>query len=95
MSIIIEGLDLPKNKSVIFNLHPDGTISTMRSNNYQTYIAKELSAADVAPVIHAHWVWNGFVYDTPWQCSNCGKFHAESSSYCPECGAKMDESENE
>lgn len=52
---------------------------------------KELPAANVVEVWHGHWMWDGYVYDAPWQCSNCGGFHAEDSNYCPNCGARMDE----
>ena len=53
-------------------------------------------AADVAPVMHGH-----FVHDGPrfaggvdwWHCSNCGRlaFGVETQfAYCPWCGARMD-----
>ena len=56
--------------------------------------------ADVAPVIHAHWIefedYSGAVYP---ECSRCGlvwwldEGTAEDNEmyYCPKCGAKMDE----
>lgn len=54
------------------------------------------TAADVAPVIHAHWVLSkGVIY-----CSNCGAVcgigaHIEEVTedhyFCYYCGAKMDE----
>ena len=57
-----------------------------------------MPAADVAPVVHAHWEdkgWAGMI------CSNCGENAIEGhydyqvlSKYCPYCGAKMDESED-
>ena len=53
--------------------------------------------ADVAPVVHGH-----FIHDGPrftggvdwWHCSNCGKLVSGVEiffNYCPYCGAKMDE----
>ena len=53
-----------------------------------------LSAADVAPVVHAKWDANG-------RCTNCGghaPFYCMTSTYhkspyCFECGAKMDKEE--
>lgn len=56
-----------------------------------------LPAADVAPVVHGHWV-------DKWKCSACGEISYEEaksdetdpncyyvlSDYCPNCGAKMD-----
>ena len=52
---------------------------------------KSIPAADVAPVVHAKWDANG-------RCTNCGghsPFYImastyNESTYCFECGAKMD-----
>lgn len=55
-----------------------------------------MPAADVAPVVHGH-----FVHDGPrfaggvdwWHCSSCGKLAAGVETrfnYCPRCGARMD-----
>ncbi len=52
--------------------------------------------ADVAPVVHGH-----FVHDGPriahgvdwWHCSNCGRLASGVETrfnYCPWCGARMD-----
>ena len=65
----------------------------VRSIIYRTPIA------DVAPVVHGH-----FIHDGPrfaggvdwWHCSNCGKLASGMEiffDYCPFCGAKMDETE--
>lgn len=53
-------------------------------------------AADVAPVLHAHWrakdpapCWSWYA-----TCSACGKrmtLEDRFTNYCPNCGAKMDE----
>lgn len=61
-----------------------------------------LPAADVAPVIHARWE---LCYDDYRQqiagdkCSACGFEHygcgISHYHYCPNCGAKMNESEDE
>ena len=53
-----------------------------------------ISAADVKPVIHAHWIKR-----TPsdpvdyfdYECSHCHCWHISDSDFCPECGAIMDE----
>lgn len=54
-----------------------------------------ISAADVAPVVHAEWVVCGDGDNVPWMCSHCGKTTAHKykviyGKYCPHCGAKMD-----
>jgi len=51
-------------------------------------------AADVAPVIHGHWIKRG----GSWYCSycdkgyriTCGSVAANNHHFCPNCGAKMD-----
>lgn len=56
-------------------------------------------AADVAPVVHGHWVVR---FDGPYKrrrcyCSHCGKHNGvggiaqnQEKPYCPNCGVKMD-----
>ena len=54
-------------------------------------------AADVQPVIHAHWIELPKAMnpnENPCKCSNCGHVvsfmnHYPKSNYCPNCGAKM------
>lgn len=50
---------------------------------------ENLPAADVAPVVHGHWIEeNGCQI-----CSECGEEHEWDeyrSAYCDVCGAKMD-----
>lgn len=50
---------------------------------------------DVQMVVHGHW---SDYYFHPCgnrgKCSACGKYNIPTN-YCPECGAKMDESEGE
>lgn len=53
---------------------------------------------DVAPVVHGRWevVYNS-VGKQEGQCTHCGKNSGiliTKKSYCPNCGAKMDESED-
>ena len=54
---------------------------------------KAIPAADVAPVVHARWVYHNF--DTI--CSECRKSaifdeweQQAETEFCPHCGAKMD-----
>ena len=55
---------------------------------------EDARAADVAPVVHGQWVDNGIPDSILNGCSVCG-FTCGSRSffYCPNCGAKMDESD--
>lgn len=65
----------------------------------------KLPAADVVPVVHAHWIYpykNNCRYADIAQCSNCGsyfqdKINVVSFCYkcCPVCKAMMDEKEDE
>lgn len=49
-----------------------------------------LPAADVAPVVHGHWIESGDCQI----CSECGEEHCWDeyrAAYCDSCGAKMKE----
>lgn len=57
---------------------------------------RELSlvpTADVAPVVHAHWIAIGIDCDMPtcFRCSICRQHAIRKGDFCPNCGAKMDE----
>lgn len=63
---------------------------------------KELTAADVAPVVHGRWIEREDpMLDSYYTCSACSEdFYIEQTgdpvkdlftyTYCPSCGAKMD-----
>ena len=54
-------------------------------------VLEDMDAADVAPVAHGKWGDNGIVGSMLVKCSVCGfDCGANSFSYCPNCGAKMD-----
>ena len=57
----------------------------------QSDYIERLPAADVAPVVHGKWGDNGIAGSILVKCSVCGfDCGANSFSYCPNCGAKMD-----
>ena len=62
---------------------------------------ENLPAADVAPVVHGHFVHDGprFAHGVDWwHCSNCGRLASGVETrfdYCPWCGARMDGDESE
>lgn len=59
---------------------------------------RRIPAADVAPVVHAHWIRfkerdSCYIH---MRCSACSAYwsdpsHSDYFRYCPNCGAKMDE----
>lgn len=64
------------------------------------FLLDNIPAADVAPVVHGH-----FVHDGPrfsggvdwWHCSSCGRLASGVETrfcYCPWCGARMDGDSN-
>ena len=72
------------------------------NNNDLAELFREAKAADVAPVIHAHWIeQEDGNLDTYYTCSSCkedfdliaGTPCENLYNYCPSCGAKMDEKE--
>lgn len=46
---------------------------------------------DAKPMRHGRWRKHGNA--DIWSCTKCGKHSAYPESYCPKCGAKMDEEE--
>lgn len=57
-------------------------------------IPKDTPAADVAPVVHAYWIYQKPYDEYTWRpyiCSSC-KTHGgkHRTNYCQSCGAKMD-----
>lgn len=63
-------------------------------------VIKSVPAADVAPVVHGHWIHSRYE-DCSEQfelvkCSQCSHeayaiaFYVLNGNYCPNCGAKMD-----
>lgn len=69
----------------------DGWISVDNSFSYEKLV-KEFPAADVEPVVHAHYIVD-FLGDS--SCSQCGeKFLDSTCKRCPNCGAHMDEPED-
>lgn len=69
---------------------------------------EDYPAADVAPVVHGHWIdkteWHGNIGFCCYECSNCGyvrdnkpksRGDGRGCNFCDDCGAKMDESEGE
>ena len=68
-------------------------ITTRTCGDYAAAFAeiRKLPAADVAPVVHGKWGDNGIAGSMLVKCSVCGfDCGANSFSYCPNCGAKMD-----
>lgn len=60
------------------------------------FLIDNIPAADVAPVVHGHFVHDGPRFTSGvdwWHCSNCGRLATEVETrfdYCPNCGARMD-----
>ena len=59
----------------------------------------DMPAADVAPVVHGHWIEKekysfGIMYDCS-LCDNRILDNGYSWNYCPNCGARMDETVEE
>ena len=54
-------------------------------------VLADMAAADVAKMVHGKWGGNGIAGSMLVKCSVCGyDCGANSFSYCPNCGAKMD-----
>ena len=63
----------------------------------------DMPAADVAPVRHGQWIGRPICGNGNCRCSECGSWHHIHANlrgevmqkYCPNCGAKMDETVEE
>ena len=74
-------------------------------NEYLSDRLKKAPTIEAKPVVHAHWVTEQEAeeinrYDLTYCCSACGHCdwdctESEGFEYCPNCGAKMDEKEND
>lgn len=80
------------------------TLPNRDCDNFPIYISVEeikkaivkTPTADVAPVVHAHWIYLGEKSLWKNKCSLCS-FETIQPHYrfCPSCGAKMDEEREE
>lgn len=73
-----------------FAWYPQDVDTTNAIGMYENFL-KNAPSADVAPVIHAHWINVSQVRN---ECSSCHNVHVgiySKTLYCPYCGAKMDE----
>ena len=81
---------------------PEEDWDYVNNARYALDLVRNFPAADVAPVVHGHWVgleYDGYadgfpVYDL-WECSECGNEERgedvpETHPFCNWCGARMD-----
>lgn len=71
------------------NSHPRGWAHIAHDCEHAHFVAMidRFPAADVAPVVHARWIYHD---DGVITCSECGNAESSDSYYCRYCGAKMD-----
>lgn len=58
---------------------------------------KQMPTVEAKPVVHAYWIYGETIYGVEWmKCSACCKSQIPTGvfSYCPNCGAQMDEKED-
>lgn len=67
--------------------------------DYMCDYLKSIEPADVAPVVHGHWITvyreDGTKADKCSVCTGAVKYFDYKYGWCPHCGAKMDESKGE
>lgn len=59
------------------------------------FLIDNTEAADVAPVVHGEWLCAETDDEQFFLCSVCNDKKYWESNYCPNCGAKMDEEQEE
>lgn len=57
---------------------------------YVLEMIDNMPTIDAAPVVHARWRYNTFMWENDWHCSHCDGWAKEPTKYCSHCGAKMD-----
>ena len=83
----------------ISDLHiPEGIFQGVNVPKLLAWL-ESITPADVEKVKNGYWIrlnqMSFFTYDSFWQCSECRRENDRRTDYCPHCGAKMDEKENE
>lgn len=78
-----------------FSWYPQDMDMTNAIGMYEDFL-KNAPSADVAPIIHAHWIERQLSAYGEYEfcCSNCENInygYDTPGNYCNNCGAKMDE----
>ena len=55
----------------------------------------DMPTVEAEPIRHGHWIEYNMYGELRYKCSVCGAVKLFRTFYCCECGAKMDEKENE
>lgn len=81
-------------EAVCYQLEKQETIDGQpRAIRRARRIVEDYPAADVAPVVHAHWINDGIIH-----CSRCNAYLEKDEmknhtmKYCYYCGARMEDS---
>lgn len=79
----------------------EALIEELKRRDFLPVIVKQaieaVPAADVAPVVHAHWIEHIDDYENYCECSNCHENPygpIDETMFCPNCGARMDGKES-
>ena len=88
---MIEKLEYNSNRTSIDGIHWEWrpNLKDVIDKINEIIDAVNVSTVDAESTKQGHWEWDGYIYDAPWQCSECGSFNEYDSNYCPDCGAKM------
>jgi hypothetical protein len=77
------------------NPHKNGVRRACHNNEHMhfSHMIYHTPAADVMPVVHARWIFSNTLGHEWMKCSNCLKSQTPTGvfTYCPNCGAIMDE----
>jgi NADH pyrophosphatase NudC (nudix superfamily) len=87
-------------EEAIKRLEEGAPFSELYDPRWEDALALAIKALKDEPVKHGHWIIHFddlFPEDSSVECSVCHEYEGimANDNYCPNCGAKMDEVENE
>ena len=87
MSVLIKGIDIPKKHHMnCYYIDDDGKVFDVSRKNV---IGKAVQISSAELWKKGKWLRSGNCI-FPYECDQCGDTNERATSFCPNCGAKME-----